>query len=304
MTPGVRHLIHVGFPKAASTSLQAWFAAHPELIFDRNGLAGYHVAAELARDVIRERRASWFVTSCEDLVSPSLPGHTFADGRRPTAEYRRRTCEILHGLFSHATILIVTRSHDTVVRSAYSEYLRHGGRLSLARLREFDVRAAQVEDDWDYDVAVGLYESAFGAENVIVLPYELLADDPAGFTRILEERLGISHVEIEIPRLNTSLTSAEIRWYPRLSTAAAFARGRLGAPGRRLSDAYLSRIGSPRLRRAVSLFARVIPERDVEFEVPPELLAGYRRRAVALARRAEYASYRATYLGADAPSVS
>lgn len=300
-----RHLIHVGFPKAASTSLQAWFTAHPDLIFDRNGLAGYHHATELARDVARDRRAAWYVTSCEDLVTPrNPPDQTFDAGPRPTAEHRRRICELLHGLFSHATILIVTRSHSTVLKSGYSQYLRRGGHLSMTRLSMFDFSEAQVEEDWDYDVTVTLYESVFGAENVIVLPYELLVDDAACFTRILEERLGISHVEIEMPWLNTSLTSSELRWYPRLSRVAAYARARLGPPGRRLAAAYYARIGHPRLRRAVALLAKAIPEPRLDVEVPPELLASYRRRAVVLARRAEYASYRTTYLGADAaPAV-
>ncbi len=298
-----RHLIHVGFPKAASTSLQAWFAAHPDLIFDPNGVAGYHMVTELARDVARHRRAAWYVTSCEGLVHPKLPEQTFDAGPRPTAEHRRQTCEVLHGLFSRATILIVTRSHSTVLKSGYSQYLRRGGHLSMARLEAFEFSEAQVEDDWDYDETVTLYESVFGAENVIVLPYELLVDDTARFTRILEDRLGISHAGIEMPRLNTSLTNAELRWYPRLSRAAAYARTRLGPPGRRFAAAYYARIGHPRLRRAVALLAKVIPEPRVDIEIPPELLASYRRHAAALAHRAEYESYRTTYLGTDAATA-
>ncbi len=300
---GPRHLIHVGFPKAASTSLQAWFTAHPDLIFHQHGLAGYHGARELARDVARDRSAAWYVTSCEDLVIPKLPGHTFDVGPRPTAESRRQACELLHSLFTNAMILIVTRSHSTVLKSGYSEYLRHGGHLSMTRLEGYDFSQAQVEEDWDYDATLTLYESVFGPENVIVLPYELLVDDAAQFTRILEDRLGIAHAEIEMPRLNTSLTSAELRWYPRFASVAAYARARLGAPGRRLAAAYYARIGHPRLRRAVSLLAKVIPEPHVDVEVPPGLLASYRRHAVALARRAEYEAYRTTYLGTDAATA-
>lgn len=296
---GTRHLIHVGFPKAASKSLQAWFAAHPDLSFDYEGFAGYERVRDLAYDVVGGNGATWHVTSCEVLVTPKLPAQSLdalAPGR--TAEHRRLTCELLHSLFPAASILIVTRSHSTVLPSGYSQYVRRGGHIPLARARA--VAHMEVEDEWDYDAAVTLYESTFGPDNVIVLPYEMLVEDAERFTAIIEERLGIPHIDYEMPHLNTSLTSAELRWYPRLSAAATFARRRLGAPGRALAARYFAGIGHRRLSRFVALLARVHPEPPIDFvaEYPPEILAGYRRRAVALAHRAEYESYRAAYLGA------
>ena len=42
------HLIHIGFPKAASTFLQHWFDRHPEIAYRPGGLAGMHTVYDLS----------------------------------------------------------------------------------------------------------------------------------------------------------------------------------------------------------------------------------------------------------------
>ena len=43
-----RQLIHIGFAKAGSTSLEAWFAAHPQCEFVADRIGGYRHASEIA----------------------------------------------------------------------------------------------------------------------------------------------------------------------------------------------------------------------------------------------------------------
>lgn len=304
LTERPRHLIHVGFPKAASTSLQGWFEAHPGLAFVPNGIAGYWEMSTFSRDVARGRGEAWYVTSSEHLVMPRVQdAHT--DGLRGDSitERRHRACELLRGLFGEATILMVTRGFRGALASAYSQYVMEGGGLSLPELYARDESAGavgiEVEDYWDYDAAVAEYEAAFGPENVIVLPYERLIENPAGFTAELEGRLALAPAGIEPPWVNTKLTAAELRWYPRFSRAVDRSARPFGARGAAMTDAYARRAGSPRLRDAASRLARVVPEPPIDLpaQVPEAALARCAARAVALTRRAEYLPYRREYLG-------
>jgi hypothetical protein len=62
-----RHLIHVGYSKAGSTFLQAWFERHPELRFAPGGLGGFNDVDELSRPPGREYK--YYVTSFEGLCT-------------------------------------------------------------------------------------------------------------------------------------------------------------------------------------------------------------------------------------------
>ncbi len=302
-----RHLIHVGFPKAASTSLQGWFKAHPAIAFESNRIAAYSEMSTFARDVARGRPETLYVTSSEHLVMPRAHD-TGRDelGGDTVAERRQRACELLRGLFGEVTILIVTRGFRGALASAYSQYVIEGGGLSLPELyaRDESVGAvgAEVEDYWDYDAAVAEYEAAFGPENVIVLPYELLIADPGGFTAMLEGRLGLAPTGLVPPWVNTKLTVAELRWYPRFSRAVSAGARPFGRAGARVVHAYSRRIGRPRVRDAATALSRLHPEPSIDLlaQVPEAALARCATRAVALTRRAEYQPYRREYLGTEA----
>jgi len=76
---------------------------------------------------------------------------------------------------------------------------------------------------YDFDYLIRLYSDAFGEENLIVLPYELLRTTIC-FLTILEEKLGLEHIEPNFSRLNPSLSHEELYWYPVISRwVAAFA---------------------------------------------------------------------------------
>ena len=114
-----------------------------------------------------------------------------------------------------ATILIVTRGFRGVRRSGYSQYVKSGGHLTTTELRAAHPR--REPSGLDYDAVVALYERHFGRDNVIVLPYELLRDDPAAFTGALEQRLELRPGLAPVPRRNPSLTPGAVVWQRRLS---------------------------------------------------------------------------------------
>jgi hypothetical protein len=297
------HLIHVGFAKAGSTALGAWFEAHPAVAYAPNGLGGFYHAFDLAAAGARESDPPlWHVTSAEAFTSPRISddpsvGAAGAPSRTGSlAESRERVCRLLRGLFPGATVLIVTRGFRAMAESAYSQYVKSGGPLSAAELYargDHDPR-----EYLDYDAVVELYENAFGADNVIVLPYELMRDEPATFTNVLESRLGLPGGAPPIPARNVALAPAALVWQRRLSVAVgAVARVLPGRAGRLLFGAYVALGRADRLRGPIELVERLVPgSRAEDLAVPTDVLEGLRGSAASLAGRPFYDRYAGDYL--------
>jgi hypothetical protein len=98
--------------------------------------------------------------------------------------------ERLAATFPEARVLVVIREQAQMLVSAYKQYVKRGGPGTLEqyatspsqqlRVPLFDFRF------FEYHRLVGYYQSLFGAENVMVLPYELLRAKPLAFL----ERIG------------------------------------------------------------------------------------------------------------------
>lgn len=300
------HLIHVGYPKAGSTFLQEWFARHPELRFAPTGLGGFQDVYALSQ--VSGRSWRYYVTSFEGLSSPytGTGGSSFEEGGKRGGlperikDAQAEVCGVLKTLYPGSRILVVTRGFRDIALSGYSRYVSAGGVLHLEEMFRYfvDRLGEDVHDQYDFDYLIGLYAEAFGRERVIVLPYELLRDDQPRFVRVLEERLGLEHVEIDPGRVNASLSAEELYWYPVISRTVLAAASWLG-PGRRrrVHDWYVRRTEADRLRPLVGLLSRLGPGRRITRDDFPEELLGYcRGRAELLRDDPLYAPYAAEYL--------
>jgi hypothetical protein len=296
----------VGYGKAGSTFLQAWFEHHPELRYTPGGLGGFRDVYELSRH--SGRAYKYFVTSYEGLSLPvrSAGGmHLDFVSARPVPETGAKekqatVCAALKSLYPGSRVLIVTRGFKGLIISGYSECVRLGTRLHLDGVcREFS-RCLRVDDDhyWDFDYLIRLYGDSFSEENLIVLPYELLRDDQERFLAILEARLGVGHAEVEPGRLNPSLSPEELYWYPLLSRAVSAAASRLGeARFQKIYRWYAGKIGSSRLRPLIKALGRLRPDGKLtEADFPEEILLYCKGRATLLKENPLYAPYAADYL--------
>jgi hypothetical protein len=289
-----RHLIHVGFPKAGSTFLQRWFAGHPDIRYAEGGLAGFHDVYDVLRHAASDAPAGlWRVTSAEGFMAPRprsgfQPQDMLVGYEGEVAERQRRACHILAALFPNATILIVTRGFSSMILSSYSQYVRTGGTGGLQSLSG--------EMPWNYDALIGLYRSAFGADRVIILPYELLRDDQSRFLRVLEARLGLGPFDGPPGRPNPSLSDAEMFWYPRIGR---FLQA-MPIP-RRLRDrifrSYVRMIFHGRLSWVAQGLSRWSGQSStVASRLEPAQLEGCRGRAECLRDVPEYGPYAEEYL--------
>jgi hypothetical protein len=302
-----RHLIHIGFPKAGSTSIGEWFAAHPRLAYVPHGIGGYRGPFDIASYAADPGRSQpeWHVTSSESLSMPRITDRPSLQDRADSSEAaleesRERVCSTLHDLFPGATILIVTRGFRGALVSNYSQYVRAGGRVGLREL--YAPHAESLAGYLDFDGVASLYSEVFGAERVIVLPYELMRDDPAKFVRILEERLEIERSGVMMPTRNRAPSAAAIARYRAVSAVLAGALrplgGRLSA---RIWERYVGWLCSDRSGVFADWAAGVIPHRaGAAAEVPDEVLERCRGHAAALGRSPLYLAYADEYLNPPA----
>jgi hypothetical protein len=277
------HLIHVGYPKTASNFLRTWFEEHEEIGFAHGKVAGFGNVQEIAR--AGEGRGPLLrVTSSENFIAPG--------GGGDFAEDQVRICGRLSALFSGAHVLIVTRGFRSMILSSYSQHVRCGGTIEIAEMAAQGLAAGA----WDYDRAVALYAGAFGADKVMVLPWELLRDDPGAFTAAIEGRFGLVRGPLPEQRINAALSGAELRWYPAIGQRiAALPVGRRVRA--RLSAAFAKAAFGNRLKRPIALLQRLRPKAAVGAEAIPEaLLERFRGHASSLAALPAYAPYGNDYL--------
>lgn len=299
------HLIHVGYAKAGSTFLQRWFALHPALAYAPGAIGGFRDVYEICH--APETREAYRVTSTEALSFPyrGAGAHGVlrsADEYTPPdriKEAQAAVCAALRDLFPGSRILIVTRGFRAMIASGYSQYVRTGGTKSLdAMCRSLADPAAGRNDYYDFDYLIGLYEAAFGAEAVIVLPFELLRDDPLRFLAEIETRLGLPHADTEIGRENPSLSPEALYWYPRFARLVAAAMTAFGPRAAAWAHRrYAALTLHDRLRPAVRLLARLRPGRRVtSADVPAHVLRCCVGQATRLRENPLYAPYAAEYL--------
>ena len=178
-----------------------------------------------------------------------------------------------------------------------------GGKDSLAKLVH-NAGASGGQEPWNYNYLIGLYRAAFGAEKVIVLPYELLRDHLATFLGHIARRLGVVEIPAPEGRPNPSLSGVEMAWLPHIARRI----GRIPWPGQlraKVWRLYFSAAGSRGLARFIALLQRIKPLPEVsDALLPAEVMAEYAGFATLLRDEPLYAPYALDYLFAEGePSV-
>jgi hypothetical protein len=203
MTAGMP-IIHVGYPKTASTWFQKAF--YPHLKSPRY----------IGRDAIKAALADWNALDFD----PAQFRETLGLGEHETGLISEEgLCGYLHNggvggmvsmvlaeqlkaAYPEARIVLFIRSQPSILVAAYAQYVRSGGTRSARRYffpkdyligpnastykqPRFDI------DFFRYSRLVALYERLFGAKNVHIFLYEQFARGGIDFLRDYAERLGL-----------------------------------------------------------------------------------------------------------------
>jgi hypothetical protein len=250
-------VVHAGYYKTATTFLQKWVfgvaklgfsALAPDTITDSVARVRYFGDAFILNE--NRRLISAWTLEVEGLreriqhyisAAPGVPvisherflGYPFSSGFDAYQVLQR-----IKAAVPNARIVIVIREQHDLIVSTYFQYLRRGGLLSLqaALTRAYDNRFPGhfSPEYFKYHIAVQAYINAFGKENVLVVPYEMMRTEPETFYRRLfgfcgTEYVGlpnlhkvenVSHsrsVELAFRRLNVFLQKSSLNGYSNVS---------------------------------------------------------------------------------------
>jgi hypothetical protein len=204
-------LVHIGYQKTATT----WFQLH---LFTRHDLGFSPAASEeaLKQRIVkphdlgfnaataRERLTGPRSRSVEQGLVPVFSAERLSGdphlGGRDSASIAAR----LAATFPQAKVLMVIREQQAIILSMYKQYVSAGGLLGLRAYLE-DGRGLM---NWPftfgrfaYDRLILRYHELFGADNVLVLPFELFRSTPRDFVARIVRFTGASAAEGSLDEL-------------------------------------------------------------------------------------------------------
>lgn len=226
MSARKRRYIHIGFPKSASTTIQNTFLCnHPSLYHLGNGFqARNNTYADegiewVAETVLRYRKDFLY-----DPVATREPFLTHFDIAEKDDKYKAvglsseffcftlgqeidvtTKAKRLHDIFGDNTcIIFVFREQFSLIKSLYLEMIRGG---YYGTFRKFIEYTYLFQDrnwchDFCFDKIFETYAGLFGKENICAVPFEVIKESQAEFTRLICEGIGVDPLEKELPSLN------------------------------------------------------------------------------------------------------
>ena len=301
----MRHLIHIGYPKAGSTFLQQCFEQHPLMLYKNFAMGGFYSIQSLPETVARHQSKpfAYAVTSSEVIsIGKAVIAAEADQYRKIGSDVSRRYLDasyfsnFLSSHFPGAVVLIITRGFASKAISTYKEAITAGYVADFTLSLSDQVKISHMLSD--YDGTISDYRKAFGHENVIVLPYELLRDDSARFLRVLQEKLDLEEGFSNPGKINESRTDGELYWLL-LANRWLMATTRLLGEKlhRKLYSKHIELMRHGRYRPLFSLLQRLFPNKKLEIgTVPADFLAAHRGLALSLKDLEEYRDYGAEYL--------
>ncbi|MFV1974447.1 MAG: sulfotransferase domain-containing protein [Candidatus Scalindua sp.] len=237
--------IHVGLMKTATTSLQnRVFPQHEEL----NYLGGPEFQQETIRLAIaaisKQDRLMYDQTYHEEQTRNALnearnqgkPVLLSAESLSTPTVDRLTKAERLVGLFGDIRILICLRRPEDLMTSLYSESIKQlnpkANRLptldSWLEQNWSDQRATRHSRILDFYRFIQSYQDLVGEENVCVLLFEELCNEPAEYARQLSEFVGINTQRtlelLQVPKENKSVSQLDYNLF-KLSNLLGFRVG-------------------------------------------------------------------------------
>jgi len=209
-----RSLLHIGFPKAGSTTLQTGlFQAHPDLVSlakpfpaDDDRAHAIHQAVRFCDSAAIGPRLAGLRAELATLVDPDdrrtpvwsaedyAVGPYWPSRQHKTAD-RVSIATTLAQLLPGAVVLVVVREPVSWLQSCYAQ-LRTGG-APLPRFRpwvdeQLDTRGAgSMLDALDLEPLVSTYDRLFGRDEVLVTAFDDLVARPEAVARRITGVLGL-----------------------------------------------------------------------------------------------------------------
>lgn len=198
-------LIHIGYPKAASTWLQ-------QTIFSDEGAGFYAPWGFPSGDAIEQfvltnsfrfcaKSARQFFEpglqeAAQKKLIPVLSQESLIGNQVRGCYWTKDVADRIYETFPEARILIMIREQKAVIASSYRQYIRKGETGTLAHFlgtdkpRQPGIGPICMLDRLEYDLPIAYYQKLFGKNNVLILPMELLKMNPQEIGKTVLEFAG------------------------------------------------------------------------------------------------------------------
>jgi hypothetical protein len=198
-------LIHIGYHKTGTSWLQRRLFVRPDL-----GFCLSHAKSAVVDPLIVPHALDFDAGACRAHFEPGLRA-AWADGLLPVISHERLsgevhiggrdvkdTAERLHAAFPQATIFMVIREQQAMIRSIYGQFVKGTGVWPLCDYLDPPIADRTRfkyghfhPDHYRYHRLIACYQQLFGPDGVIVLPYELFRRRPRDFVSRLMTAVGL-----------------------------------------------------------------------------------------------------------------
>lgn len=289
-----RYLLHVGYPKAGSSLIGDWLERNPFFGFQDftvGGLADTNALIALSKQPA-EAQPLYAVVRDMLFTIQRVEALDLTD-LGSIKRYQQQVCDTLRSYFPQGKVLIVTRGYQSMISANYSQYIKEGGTHKTEDIFKFGVVLKEL---FDYSFLVRIYCEAFGKENVIVLPYELLRANPETFFTHIETALDVPHYPFSAKVVNPSLNHREAVQLRKMNSLVDLLSRHTGTFGKRLKERYVQQ----RRRKAFEWDTNALPAVQSErktplVEVAPELLELFKGNSTLLAEYPIFENYLSFY---------
>ncbi|MEM1153876.1 MAG: hypothetical protein AAGI44_07020 [Pseudomonadota bacterium] len=264
-------LLHIGYPKGASTWLQQHFFNAAQ------GFGQVSNALVLHRDLVLPTLSGGELAAFGAQLQEAFSEHRQA-GRTPVLSSEALVGDLIRGgrdgesiadklgtvLDCEARVLIVVREQQDHMRSLYKTLVMFGADQSLKRL----LRNARADKAGQFsleflcfDRVASLYERIFGTGAVCVLPFELFRQEPRYFLSLVRRHSGLPELsDHEFAALRLSDVAN-----PGQSLALLYGQRVLNRVLGTSQNNYEGRFGSNHFDRVMSRIAR---HKRLDFMLP------------------------------------
>lgn len=221
-------LLHIGYPKSMSTTLQRCvFARHPEILFLgwgtgvlEHGWRDDHLAALCEVGIRYQKVLDYDPQKAAEIIAPYRAQFAADDGKKVLCLSSESFCftmnhdvdatikadRVMNLLGNNVKVLIVVREQLSLIRSYYYECVRGGytGYFDEFLDQIYHYQFHSIISDLRYHQLYQLYCRLVGSESVLVMPMEGIVADNGKAVREICRFAGLTDMKLPLESLNSS----------------------------------------------------------------------------------------------------
>lgn len=204
-------LIHIGYPKTASTWLQQQFFKDPRSGFaapwtlpNAEAIEHFTLSNPYGFDpkVVRKYFEAGIKQSNSKQLVPVISNEIIGGDPLRQWDWGREAADRIYQTFPDAHILVLIREQCQMLLSLYRQHIKQGGNMTLERFVDLGeerpgFRPGCRIENLEYHRLIHYYQNLFGSQNVLVWPFEQFKQD-LHTSIVMFQKFAQTHGEVEV----------------------------------------------------------------------------------------------------------